>query len=71
MMADGKILTSDELYKTIFWIEAFEGEAKGGYYVRAFGLADFFEQLRQAGEIVVGIVVEQNEDNIEVLVKKK
>jgi hypothetical protein len=52
-----------------FWLEDFEGTAKGGYFVRN-PLFQFFEKLKAAGEKPVAIKVDESW-NLEVLVEEK
>ena len=55
--------------KKVFWIDSFEGEAKGGYYFRAFGLAKFFKQLEANGKEVVALEFDDS-NNVNVIIKK-
>ena len=49
-----------------FWMDDAQG-GKGGYFIRA-ELGPFFVKLREAGHTVVGIVVDEDSRNVEVLV---
>ena len=56
----------------IFWKEGFtDGEAKGGFFVRAVDLKKFLEIVEEAehGGEVVGLRFDEN--NLEVIVKPK
>lgn len=56
----------------VFWKENFtDGEAKGGFYVRAVELKKFLESVEAAeyGGEVVGLRFDEN--NLEVIVKPK
>ena len=53
----------------IFWKDGFEGEAKGGYYFRAFDLVKFFKRLEDDGKEVVGLEFDGN--NVDVIVESK
>ncbi len=56
----------------IFWKEDFtDGEAKGGFFIRAFDLKKFLEKVEAAehGGEVVGLRFSDN--NLEVIVKPK
>lgn len=55
------------LQKDIFWLNEWEGRAKGGYFVRN-DLSKFFEKLRGAGLKPVGISVDESL-NLEVIVE--
>ena len=55
--------------KKVFWIDGFEGEAKGGYYFRAFGLAKFFKQLEADRKEVVALEFDDS-NNVNVIIKK-
>ena len=54
---------------TIFWKDGFEGEAKGGYYFRAFDLKKFFKRLDAEGEEVVALEFDDS-NNENVIIKK-
>ena len=53
--------------KNIFWIDGFNGKARGGYYIRN-DLFKFLKKLRDSGEEPVGLKVDDNW-NLEVIVK--
>ncbi len=53
----------------IFWIDG-DYEAEGGYYVRN-NLKEFFQKIYKAGEEPVGIRVDMDSFNLEVIVKSK
>ncbi len=56
----------------IFWKEDFtDGEAKGGFFIRAFDLKKFLEKVEAAenGGEVVGLRFSDN--NLEVIIKPK
>jgi hypothetical protein len=56
----------------IFWKEDFtDGEAKGGFFIRAFDLRKFLKSVEEAehGGEVVGLRFSDN--NLEVIVKPK
>ena len=60
------------LDNTIFWKDAFQGEATGGIYTRAFELKKFLELVEanengRGGEIV-GLRFDGN--NLEIIVRK-
>jgi hypothetical protein len=56
----------------VFWKEDFtDGEAKGGFFIRAFDLKKFLEKVEAAeyGGEVVGLRFEDN--NLEIIVNPK
>jgi len=53
--------------KNVFWIDDFNGKARGGYYIRN-DLFKFLKKLRYSGEEPVGLKVDDNW-NLEVIVK--
>jgi len=52
----------------IFWVDKFEGSAKGGYFIRN-NLFEFFKKLRESNLEPVGIRV-QDDWNLEVIVRE-
>lgn len=52
----------------IFWLDKFEGEAEGGYFVRN-DLKDMIEKLKKNGKIPVGIKYDGSY-NLEIIVRK-
>jgi len=53
----------------IFWVDDFQGTAKGGYYFRAFDLVKFMKDVEeQENTKVVGLSFEGN--NVNVIIKK-
>ena len=54
---------------TFFWKDGFEGEAKGGYYFRAFELVKFFKRLKADGKEVVALEFDDS-NNVNVIIKK-
>ncbi|NIS94935.1 MAG: hypothetical protein GTN97_03295 [Nitrosopumilaceae archaeon] len=51
--------------KKTFWLDQWNGVAKGGYYFRAFDLVKFFEKLENGGHgKVVGLEFEDNNVNV-------
>ena len=53
----------------IFWLDGFEGKAKGGYFIRN-ELFKFFAKLRKSGLEPVGLKVKDNW-NLEVIVEEE
>jgi len=53
----------------IFWKDGFNGEAKGGYYFRAFELKKFFNRLKDDGKEVVALEFDDS-NNVNVIIKK-
>lgn len=53
----------------IFWIDGFEGEAQGGYFVRN-DLCKFFKTLKESGKTPVGIKIDDT-FNLEVIIAKE
>lgn len=53
----------------MLWKDGFEGEAKGGFFIRN-DLFKFLRMLRESGYEPVGIKIEDNW-NLEVIVKAK
>ena len=52
----------------IFWLDGFEGEVQGGYFIRN-DLFKFFRKLKEAGKKPVGIKVDDI-FNMEIIVEK-
>ncbi len=51
--------------KKLFWLENWNGSAKGGYYFRSFDLNKFMEKLEKEGHgKVVGLEFEDNNVNL-------
>jgi hypothetical protein len=44
----------------IFWLDGFEGEAKGGIFFRSFDLNQFIRSIEEEGDEVVGIEIDGN-----------
>ena len=57
------------MVEKIFWVDEFEGKAKGGYFVRN-DLFKFIQRLIDAGENPVGIHIDESW-NLEVIVEDK
>ena len=55
--------------ENIFWLENWEGKAKGGYFIRN-NLFEFFGRLKESGEKPVGIKIE-DDWNMEIIVEEK
>lgn len=55
-----------EKKKGIFWLENFEGKAKGGIYYRAFDLINFIQKVEETKGKVVGIKFD-GDSNIELI----
>ena len=53
----------------VFWKDGFEGEAKGGYYFRAFELVKFFKRLKANGKEVVALEFDDS-NNVNVIVSQ-
>lgn len=53
----------------IFWIDGFNGKAKGGYFIRN-GLFEFMKRLEETGEKPVAIKI-QDGWNLEVICEDK
>ena len=53
----------------VFWKDGFEGEAKGGYYFRAFELKKFFNRLKDDGKEVVALEFDDS-NNVNVIISK-
>jgi hypothetical protein len=54
-----------EFETEIFWLDKFEGEAKGGLMFRAFDLNKFIQKVQADNKKVVGIRFEGN--NLELI----
>lgn len=55
--------------KMFFWADSEDGySAEGGYYIRN-DMKDFFKKLIESGKIPVGIVIDMDSYNVEVLIK--
>lgn len=52
----------------IFWLDGFEGEAKGGIFFRSFDLNQFIRSIEEDGDEVVGIEIDGN--NLQIITKK-
>jgi len=51
--------------KKTFWLDQWNGSAKGGYYFRSFDLNKFMEKLEKEGHgKVVGLEFEDNNVNL-------
>ena len=50
----------------VFWLDNFEGNAQGGYFIRN-DLFKFFQKLKESGKKPVGIKVDDNY-NMEIIV---
>ena len=55
--------------KQIFWLDGWEGRAKGGYYIRN-NLKEFFSKLKEKGMKPVGIAYDGSY-NLEIIVEGK
>jgi len=53
----------------IFWKDGFNGEAKGGYYFRAFELKKFFNRLKDDGKEVVALEFDDS-NNVNVIISE-
>ena len=65
MRADEEVLDKEEFGTEIFWLDEFEGEAKGGLWFRAFDLNKFIQKVQADDKKVVGIRFEGN--NLELI----
>jgi len=63
--ADFEVLDKQEFGTEIFWLDEFEGEAKGGLWFRAFDLNKFIQKVQTDNKKVVGIRFEGN--NLELI----
>ena len=54
-----------EFETEIFWLDKFEGEAKGGLWFRAFDVNKFIQKVQNLNKKVVGIRFEGN--NLELI----
>ena len=63
--ADFEVLDKQEFGTEIFWLDEFEGEAKGGLWFRAFDLNKFIQKVQAEDKKVVGIRFEGN--NLELI----
>ena len=50
--------------KKIFWVDNFNGKARGGIYFRAFDLVKFMKLVEKEEGEVVGLEFEDNNVNI-------
>ena len=55
----------EEFETEIFWLDKFEGEARGGLWFRAFDLNKFIQKVQTDDKKVVGIRFEGN--NLELI----
>lgn len=60
MRADEEVLDKQEFGTEIFWLDEFEGEAKGGLWFRAFDLNKFIQKVQTDDKKVVGMRFEGN-----------
>ena len=60
MRADEEVLDKEEFGTEIFWLDEFEGEAKGGLWFRAFDLNKFIQKVQADDKKVVGMRFEGN-----------
>ena len=60
MRADEEVLDKQEFGTEIFWLDEFEGEAKGGLWFRAFDLNKFIQKVQTEDKKVVGMRFEGN-----------
>ena len=58
--ADFEVLDKQEFGTEIFWLDEFEGEAKGGLWFRAFDLNKFIQKVQTDDKKVVGMRFEGN-----------
>lgn len=56
------------VHTQIFWVDGFRGKAKGGFFIRN-DLFKFLKKLKDSGETVVGIKID-DDWNLEVIVKE-
>lgn len=56
--------------KKLFYLKDWEGQAKGGYYFRAFDLIEFFKKLEDGGYGQV-VALEFEGHNVNVIVEVK
>ena len=54
--------------KKIFWVDNFNGKARGGIYFRAFDLIKFMKLVEKEEGEVVGLCFEDN--NVDIIIKK-
>ena len=60
MRTDEEVLNKQEFETEIFWLNEFEGEAKGGLWFRAFDLNKFIQKVQTDDKKVVGMRFEGN-----------
>ena len=63
--ADFEVLDKQEFETGIFWLDEFEGQARGGLMFRAFDLNKFIQKVQADDKKVVGIRFEGN--NLELI----
>jgi len=61
----------NELNTGVFWLDGFEGNARGGFFLRSFDLNKFIKKVEESenGGKVVGLKFEGN--NVELIVEEK
>jgi hypothetical protein len=61
----------NELNTGVFWLDGFEGNAKGGFFLRSFDLNNFIKKVEESenGGKLVGLKFEGN--NVELIVEEK
>ena len=57
-----------EIIDQVFWLDGFEGECSGGYFIRN-DLKEFFNKLIASGKTPVGIKYDGS-FNLEIIVKE-
>jgi len=64
-------MTDRKVKEKIFW--SYDNQvtmAEGGYFYRVFGLRDLIDKIEKQGKEVIGIRLDENPNNIEILTKK-
>ena len=55
----------------IFWLDNFEGECQGGFFVRNVDMKNHFNKVEESNKKVVGIKVTKDSNEIELILKDK
>ena len=54
----------------IFWLDNFEGECQGGFFVRNVDMKNYFSRAEELNKKVVGIKVTKDSNEIELIISE-
>jgi len=54
----------------IFWLDNFEGECQGGFFVRNVDMKNHFNRVEESNKKVVGIKVTKDSNEIELILSE-